>query len=248
MPGPENPDHERATCLAQQGKVSEALDYYDRALKASPDNDIILNNRAIALISLCRFDEAYLTARRAAAINPDSADVWINMGVALDKLDRPTEAADVLERAIRIDPYNAYARALLGMIYQKLDMGEQAEAQNRKLQEIVFPRGFAGLYFATAAFLLGILLGGIHGVEGKPLEVTVLSQGIIIVFFLAICVLYWRSLRMMHELNRHVIVVPCPPVAKNEGRSKGTYLILAGMVIVFIVGILLGSDVWNWLH
>jgi tetratricopeptide (TPR) repeat protein len=242
------PYHEQAARLAQEGKVSEALECYDRALRSSPDNDVILNNKAIALISMCRFEEAYTTAKRAAAVNPASVDGWINMGVALERLDRLPEASDALERAVSIDPYHAYARAMLGMIYQKMNMEDRAEAQNRKLQEIVFPSGFAGLYFATAAFLLGILLGGIRSVEGKPAEITVPSEFIIVLFFLVICGLYWRSLKMGQELNRNVIIIPCQPTVRPEHHTNSHYFILAAMAIVFIVGILLGHDVWNWLH
>jgi tetratricopeptide (TPR) repeat protein len=248
MPGSDIPYDERAAAYAQEGRISEALDCYDQALRHNPDNDVILNNRAIALISLRRFQEAYDTAKRASVVNPGSTDVWINMGVALEKMDRFPEAAEAFERAIGIDPYNAYARALLGIIYQKMDMGEQAEAQNRKLQELVFPRVYAGLYFAMAAFLLGMLLGGIRSVGNKPFEITIVSQAVIVVFFLVICGLYLRSLRLWQEINRRVIIVPFPAETKTERRPDGMYLILAAMVIVFMVGIVTGTDIWNWLH
>jgi tetratricopeptide (TPR) repeat protein len=247
MSTPDVPYQDEAARLAQEGKISEALDCYDRALRASPNNDVILNNKAIALISLCRFEEAYATAKRAASANPSSVDVWINMGVALERLDRLKEAADALERAVAVDPYHAYARAILGMIYQKLDMGDQAEAQNRQLQELVFPRGYAGLYFATAAFLLGLLLGGMRSVEGKPPEIAIPSEVIIVLFFIVICGLYWRSLKMWQMINRHA-GPGCQPVTKTERDTNTMYLILAGMVIVFGAGILVGHDVWNWLH
>jgi tetratricopeptide (TPR) repeat protein len=248
MSPPDSPYEEQAASLAQQGKVNEALECYDLALTSNPDNDVILNSKAIALISLDRFKEALETTKRAAAINPAAVDVWINMGVALEKLDRPQEASEALERAVAISPYNAYARALLGIIYQNMDMGEKAEAQNRKLQEIVFPKGYAGFFFATAAFLLGILLGGIQGVEGRPPTISLTSQVIIVVFFCIICWLYWRSLKMWTEINRNVILVPVPSMAKPGRGSKVMYFILVGMVIVFAVGILTGNGVWTWLH
>jgi tetratricopeptide (TPR) repeat protein len=248
MSDPDFPYKEEASEFAQQGKVREALDCYDRALRSCPDNDVILNNMATALICLGRFDEALVYVKRAAAINPASADIWINKGVALDKLDRPKEAAEALERAVAISPYNAYARAQLGILYQRMDMGDRAEAENRKLQEIVFPRGYAGLYFATAVLLLGILLGGIRAVQGADPAIAILSQAIILLFFCMVCWLYWKSQRMWQEINRHIIVVPYPAVARPGPGSTGLYVILAVMAIVFVTGILMGSDVWNWLH
>ncbi len=239
---------DQAASLAQQGKVKEALYCYDLALTSSPDNDVILNSKAIALISLGRFKEALDTTKRAASINPTSVDIWINMGVALEKLERPQEASEALERAVGLSPYNAYARALLGIIYQNMDMGEKADAQNRKLQEIVFPKEYAGFFFATAAFLLGMLLGGIQSVEGRPPVISVTSQVILLVFFCIICWLYWRSLKIWTEINRNVIVVSSPSMAKPSRGTNVMYVILAGMVIVFAVGILTGNNVWNWLH
>jgi tetratricopeptide (TPR) repeat protein len=247
MPHADFPHKEQAMILARQGKIKEALDCYDRALAECPDNEVILTNKAIALITIGRYEEALALSKRAASINPDSPDIWVNMGVALEKLDRLYEAAEVLERAVAINPYDAYARALLGIVYQKLDQGDRAEAQNRQLQEIVFPNEYAGFFFGTAAFLLGMLLGGIHGLEGKPLEVTLPAQAILFFFFCLICVLYWKSLKKLHGINRNVIIVPYPAPVEGDRSTRGMYIVLTIMVIVFGIGILMGSDVWGWL-
>ena len=63
-----------------------------------------------------------------------------------------------------------------------MDMGEQAELQNRKLQESAFPNEFTGFYFALASFLLGTQLEGVRTVEGNTLEVSFGSQ--LLIFFL----------------------------------------------------------------
>jgi tetratricopeptide (TPR) repeat protein len=248
MPHADFPHKEQAMNLARQGKIKEALDCYDRALAQSPDNDVILNNKAIALITVGRYEEALTLSRRASSINPDSADVWVNMGVALEKLDRLCESAEMLERAVAINPYDAYARALLGIVYQKLDQGDRAEAQNRQLQEIVFPNEYAGFFFGTAAFLLGMLLGGIRGIEGKPFVISISSQAILFFFFFLICVLYWKSLKKLHEINRNVIIVPYPSPVEGDRSSRGMYIVLTIMVVVFGIGILMGSDVWSWVR
>jgi tetratricopeptide (TPR) repeat protein len=248
MSDPDYPYKDEAATLAQQGKVREALDWYDRALMTSPDNDVILNNMASALIYLGQPKEALGYVKRAAAINPASADLWINQGVALDKLDRLQEASEAFERAVAISPYNAYARAQLGILYQRMDMSDRADAQNRKLQEIVFPKGYAGLYFATAVFLLGILLGGIRAVEGADAAIAIASQVIILGFFCMVCALYWKSLTMWQEINRHIVGVPFLAAIRPEQGSKGRYIILVALGLVFCIGILMGCDVWNWLH
>jgi Flp pilus assembly protein TadD len=243
------PPQERALSLAQQGNFREALDCCDLALRRNPGDSGILNAKAAALIAMGRFEDALEPARKAASANPGSVDCWINLGVALEKLDRLHEASEALERAVEISPYHAYARALLGIVYQKMDLGDRAEAQNRKLQEIVFPHGYAGFYFATAAFLLGLLLGGIRAVAaGKPPAITISSQLILLLFFCVICRLYWRSLRVWQQINRNVIIVPHAAPGRKDRGSRGMYLAMAGMVLVIGAGILAGSSVWYWLH
>jgi tetratricopeptide (TPR) repeat protein len=248
MSGNDIPPHERALRLAQQGHFREALDCYDLALRNDPRNSGILNSKAAALIAMGRFEESLEPARKAASANSGAVDSWINLGVALEKLDRLPEASEALERAVAISPFNAYARALLGIVYQKMDMGERAEAQNRKLQEIVFPHGYAGFYFATAAFLLGLLMGGIRAVEGKPPEITISSQLILLVFFCGICKLYWRSLRVWQQINRNVIDMPEAVSGRRVPGSRNMYIAMAVMVLVFVAGILVGASLWNWPH
>jgi tetratricopeptide (TPR) repeat protein len=248
MSNPGTPYKEQALSLAQEGKVREALDCYDRALRTNPGDSEILNSKAAALITLGMFEEALIPARKAASASPRSVDCWINLGVALEKLDRLHESSEALERAVEISPYNAYARALLGIVYQKMDMGERAEAQNRVLQEIVFPHGYANVFFSIAAFLLGLLLGGISAVEGKPPEIVLLSQLILLVFFCVICRLYWRSLRVWQQINRNTVVMPHAVTGRRVPGSQVLYIAMAAMVLVFGAGILMGGKVWNWLH
>jgi len=248
MPHDDFPYHEQALSLARQGKIHEALDCYDRILEMSPDNDIILNSKAIALITIGKYEEALTFSKRAASISPGSADVWINTGVALEKLGRFTEAADALERAVEINPYDAYAHALLGILYQKLNQQDRADYQNRQLKELMFPNEYAGFFFGTAAFLLGILLGGIHTVRGRPFEIVIPSQVIILFFFLLICFLYWRSLRRQQEASRNVIIVPYPSPVEGDRSTRGMYSVLILMVIVFVIGAVAGTDVWNWIR
>lgn len=242
------PPPEIALNLAREGKVHEALDCYNQILKSSPDNDIILNNKAIALITLGKYEEALASSKQAASINPGCADIWINMGVALEKLGRLIEAGDSLERAVSINPYDAYAHALLGIIYQKTNQRERAESQNRQLQEIMFPNEYAGFFFGTAAFLLGLLLGGIHSVEGRPFEIVIPSQAVILFFFVLICFLYWKSLRRQQEATRHVIIVPYPSPVEGDRSTRGMYAVLFLMIVVFAVGAVAGTDVWNWMR
>jgi tetratricopeptide (TPR) repeat protein len=239
------PGSDEAFRLTQEGKIQEALACYDKALISNPDNDVILNNKAIALISLGRYEESLACSKKATAINPHEPAVWINKGVALEKLGRLTDAAEALEQAVAISPYNAYARALLGIIYQKLEMYERAEAQNRKLQEIVFPREYAGFYFTTATFLLGILLGGILSVEGKPFFMTAGSACIIVLLFCIICRLYIRFHRLQVEVRRDVVTASHPATGNGGWKRADLFVVLGFLVFVFFIGTVSGIGIWQ---
>ena len=242
------PGSDEAFRLAQEGKVHEALACYDKALLSNPKNEVILNNKAIALICLGRYEESLTCSQKAIAINPYETEVWINKGISLEKLGRLPDAVDALEQAVAISPYNAYARALLGIVYQKLEQYDKAEAQNRKLQEIVFPREYAGFYFATATFLLGLLLGGLLSVEGKPFPVTLGSAGIIILFFGIICILYLRALRLQMEVHRDVVSVASREKGTGGHGGSSEAVVLGFLVFVFFIGTVSGIAIWQHFH
>jgi tetratricopeptide (TPR) repeat protein len=230
---------------AHEGKIRDALDHFDAELRRRPEDPLVLNGRAIALINLGRFDEALACSRKAAALSPGEADAWITMGVALDNLGRSTEAADALERAVAIRPYHVYARALLGITYQKLDMKDSAEVQNRKLQEMVFPKEYAGFFFTLASFLLGFLLGGVISAESSPVALSVGAELIIIAFFCALCGLFWRSIRIEYEVSRPP--VPASVVPADRGMSSA-YIVIGIMIAAFCIGAIYGTDVWASFH
>jgi tetratricopeptide (TPR) repeat protein len=240
------PGSDEAFRFAREGKIHEALACYDEALVSDPKNDSILFYKAIALISLGRYEESLACSQKAITINPYGTGLWINKGIALEKLGRFQEAIDALEQAVAISPYNAYARALLGIIYQRLEMNDKAEAQNRKLQEIVFPREYAGFYFSTASFLLGILLGGVLSVKGKPLTLTLGSAIIIFLLFCVICGLYIRSLRLQTEASRDVVIPPCDASGQRGYGRAGRSIALGFLAVVFFLGAV--SGIWIWLH
>ncbi len=239
--------NERAHELAQQGKISEALNCYDEVLKVNPKNDMILNDKALLLIKLGKCEESLIFTKRAISINPESVEAWINMGIAHDKLGRYSEASVTLERAVFLSPYHAYAHTLLGMIYYKMELSDLAEEHNRILKKIVFPHEYVGFYFALSAFLLGTLLGGVMTDEGISLELSFGSQLIIFLCFGFICLLYWRSRRIWQEISRQVIKGPYQLPPKRESYLRSLFLVTIIMIVVFVIGIILGGNVRPYL-
>ena len=238
--------NERAHELAQQGKISEALNCYDEVLKVNPKNDVILNDKAILLIRLDKCEESLIFTKRATSINPEAVEAWVNMGIALDKLGQYQEASETLERAVLLSPYHAYAHAMLGKIYLKRDLSDRAAEQNRILKEIVFPHEYAGFYFALSAFLLGTLLGGVMTVEGITFEVSFGAELIIFFCFGLICLLYWRSHRMWLEISHQVIMGPYQ-LHQKKSYPRILSLVIIIMIVVFVIGIILGGNVRSYL-
>ncbi|HXX55458.1 MAG TPA: tetratricopeptide repeat protein [Methanoregula sp.] len=239
--------HSSGTGAAAPKPSPGTIESLDRMLEENPRDWRTLNAKAVALINLGRFEESLGCSRQAAAIVPGQADSWVSMGVAYDNLGRYSEAAEVLERAVRLSPYDTYARALLAIAYQRLEMPDQADEQNRKLQEMVFPREYAGFYFTLAAFMLGLLLGGIRSVEGSSPVVSAAAQLIILVFFLAIARLFWRSLKTEREVARQGgTTATTGPRRERNSRPAGMVIALCILGAAFIIGIVAG--IWLRVH
>ncbi|HTW78918.1 MAG TPA: tetratricopeptide repeat protein [Terracidiphilus sp.] len=75
-----------AEVYGREGKYAQAEEVYRRAVKASPDNPVILNLLAWSLVTapdhrLRRADEALELARRIAKLAPDNSDVLNTVGL-----------------------------------------------------------------------------------------------------------------------------------------------------------------------
>jgi tetratricopeptide (TPR) repeat protein len=106
--------YEVGSALLQQGRVQEAIDQYEQALRIMPDYGEPHNNLGIALLRLGRIDEGIEHFEQALQINPDYAEAHYNLGVALAQTGKTDEAIAHYERALRIKPDYAEAHNGLG--------------------------------------------------------------------------------------------------------------------------------------
>jgi len=122
---PANPDWRvvsaRGTVLAKQGKYSEAIPFYERALQISPGQRSVMNNLALALTMNGDAQRAEAILRQA---DPQGADPRIKQNLALvmslqgrhDEAKqialagnaRASEDVDTLRRIVKADPRPAY--------------------------------------------------------------------------------------------------------------------------------------------
>ena len=113
--------------LGNIGRPAEALDLYNRAIRASGNGARYGLNRALALLDLGRIDEAVEAFFAAVAAEPDSPLARYDLGVALLAAGRPAAAISPLERAVALDPGLVGARMSLAEALRRRGDLERAE-------------------------------------------------------------------------------------------------------------------------
>jgi hypothetical protein len=107
--------HIQGVTLFQEGKVSEAIQQYEQALRLYPDYPKAHLNLGIALEQTGRGPEAIAQYEEALRLNPDYAKAHYNLAVALERAGRIQDAIQHYEQASDIaDAKHALARLHAG--------------------------------------------------------------------------------------------------------------------------------------
>jgi len=106
--------------LSERGKYSEAIAYYDFALKLSPYIPEGWNNKGNALNKLGKYSEALECFDKALQMNPHYASAWMNKGISLANLGNHESVLKCFDRAIEIKEDFAQAWYNKGLILFKL--------------------------------------------------------------------------------------------------------------------------------
>ena len=101
--------------LADEGRLTEAIAHYERALALDPRRVELHTNVGLALVRLGRLGEAVSRYERVLARYPDRVGVRVSLAVALVAADRVLEAVARLEEAARFS-----SPATLVDFFQKL--------------------------------------------------------------------------------------------------------------------------------
>ncbi len=102
--------------LRGQGKVSEAIEYYRKALQSKLDDSVeylAYNNLGAALVEQGKVDEAIEHYKKSIQLKPDYPIVHNNLGAALVKQGKVDEAIEHYKEALRLKPDFHEARANL---------------------------------------------------------------------------------------------------------------------------------------
>ncbi len=97
------------------GRNDEAINAYQQAIAAKPENASYYNNLGNILGRTGKIDEARAAYSKSAELDPPNAALaWRNFGISLYQAGRMVEAIDPLKKATELDPKSAQAWYLLG--------------------------------------------------------------------------------------------------------------------------------------
>ncbi|MFB3922452.1 MAG: tetratricopeptide repeat protein [Terriglobia bacterium] len=101
---------------AKTQQREKALQYYAKAIEASPTDATLHNNLGSLYADMGKTAEAQQEFQKAAEINPAGASgYYYNMGVVFVNKNQMDEAATALKKSTELDPTNANAFYWLGM-------------------------------------------------------------------------------------------------------------------------------------
>ncbi len=103
------------------GKIEEAIEHYDKGLELSPQNALIMNNRALAYSHIQKMEDALADLRQAFAIMPQNPNILINLVHTLKQLDQTVEATEILEKNISYHQENPDILVAIGGLKKEHD-------------------------------------------------------------------------------------------------------------------------------
>src|SRR5438034_5023452 len=127
--------------LAQEGKLTEAIEHYRQALRIKPGYAIAHINWGVALAQQGKPAEAIEHYRQALQLKPDSAEAHANWGLALADQGKLAEASDHYRQALQIKPDSAEFHVIWGTALA--DRGRLAEASEHYRQALQTQPGHA---------------------------------------------------------------------------------------------------------
>jgi predicted O-linked N-acetylglucosamine transferase (SPINDLY family) len=128
----------------KQGRLSEALASFERAVTLWPDSAELHNNRGNTLKGLGRLAEAKGCFKRAIALMPDFSAAHCNLGNVLRQEGEYTAAVDCYRKALALKGDDAPMLNNLGLAY--LEQGELTEAEASLQKALAIQPDYAEAY------------------------------------------------------------------------------------------------------
>ena len=109
-----------------QGKYSEAILDYDKAIRLKPNDADFYNNRGFSKHSQSKYDEAILDYNKAIELNPNSSEAYNNRGFSEHSQGKYDESILDYNKAIELNPN--YSEAYNNRGFSKYSQGKYDEA------------------------------------------------------------------------------------------------------------------------
>jgi predicted O-linked N-acetylglucosamine transferase (SPINDLY family) len=143
--------YQRGNALAQQRRLDQAGEAYDRCLALDPSHLGALNNRALVLVHQQRWDAALQALDAILLKYPQMADAWNNRSGVLQALGRHQEALESLQRVLQLRPRDLRALYNAGITLLLLRRFDEAQAALTQVVELQPGSGDALAQLVSAA-------------------------------------------------------------------------------------------------
>ena len=117
-----------AVLYGRIGETKKSLEEFDKAIKETPQDASLHNNRGYCLYSAGQWAEAEQSYRQALALDSNHAHAWVNLGMSLGMQGRYAESYEAFTKTL--SPAEAHAN--LGFIYFSQGKKEQARDAYRQ--------------------------------------------------------------------------------------------------------------------
>ena len=138
--------------LRRAGKLDEALEHAEEAVRLFPGNVRHWNNLGISFRDLKRYAEAREALLEATRVDPSHANSWVNLALVEMDLGRPGTAMAAYERAAALGTTVASAWSNLAVLY--VQSGRTAEAGVAFERATQLEPGSASAWFNLGLFRL----------------------------------------------------------------------------------------------
>lgn len=120
----------RGLLQMQSGKIQDAIDAFEQAMKLNPGDSRALMLRGVAAARLGRHETALDYYNRALEIDPGSVEAYQSRGLAMMKLDRLPQAVGDFTKAVTLNPKFEEGFVRRGLAYGRLGDYEKSVADN----------------------------------------------------------------------------------------------------------------------